>query len=53
MIKEKAQNVLLAYTSFDKYWPQYLIISCLIIVVSFLFPQGKSLQYVYQLNDIT
>ena len=53
MTKEKTQNVLLAYTSFDKYWPQYLIISCLIIVVSFLFPQGKSLQYVYQLNDIT
>ena len=53
MAKEKTQNVLLAYMSFDKYWPQYLIISCLIIVVSFLFPQGKSLQYVYQLNDIT
>ena len=53
MTKEKTQNFLLAYMSFDKYWPQYLIISCLIIVVSFLFPQGKSLQYVYQLNDIT
>tara|TARA_B100000676_G_scaffold78531_1_gene78278 strand:- start:280 stop:2601 length:2322 start_codon:yes stop_codon:yes gene_type:complete len=53
MAKENIPNVLLAYVSFDKYWPQYLIISCLIIVISFLFPQGKSLQYVYQLNDIT
>ncbi|MFL2983562.1 MAG: HD family phosphohydrolase [Candidatus Neomarinimicrobiota bacterium] len=36
----------------DKYWPQYLIISTLILFISLLFPQGKSLQYLYQLNDI-
>ena len=53
MVKEKKQNVLLSYVLLDKYWPQYLIIFCLIILISFLFPQGKSLQYVYQLNDIT
>jgi len=53
MVKEKKHNVLLSYVLLDKYWPQYLIIFCLIILISFLFPQGKSLQYVYQLNDIT
>ena len=52
MHKKKKPNLLLEYFLFDKYWPQYLIISCLIIVISFLFPQGKSLQYIYQLNDI-
>ena len=53
MVKEKKQNVFFSYVLLDKYWPQYLIIFCLIILISFLFPQGKSLQYVYQLNDIT
>ena len=52
MNKKKKQNPILEYFLFDKYWPQYLIISGLIILISFLFPQGKSLQYVYQLNDI-
>ena len=52
MHKKKKHNLLLEYFLFDKYWPQYLIISSLIIVISFLFPQGKSLQYIYQLNDI-
>ena len=52
MNKKKKPNPILEYFLFDKYWPQYLIISGLIILISFLFPQGKSLQYVYQLNDI-
>ena len=50
--KEKA-STLNQYLLIDKYWPQYVIISCLIILISFLFPQGKSLQYVFQLNDVT
>ena len=37
---------------FIEYWIQYTIIVSLIILVSFLFPKGKSLQYAYQLNDI-
>ena len=37
----------------DHYWPQYLTIFSLIIIVSILFPQGQSLQYAYQLNDIS
>ncbi len=41
------------YFFLDQYWPQYLIISSLIILVSILFPQGQSLQYAYQLNDVT
>ena len=53
MAKEKKTGLLSHYLLLDKYWPQYLIISCLILLISFLFPQGKSLQYVYQLNDIT
>ena len=53
MIKDKSPGLLSPYLLLDKYWPQYLIISCLILLISFLFPQGKSLQYVYQLNDIT
>ena len=52
MHKKKKHSLLLEYFLFDKYWPQYLIISSLIIVISFFFPQGKSLQYIYQLNDI-
>ena len=41
------------YFFLDQYWPQYLIIFSLIILVSILFPQGQSLQYAYQLNDVT
>ncbi len=52
MNKEKKSNFLYKYLLLDKYWPQYVIISSLIILISFLFPQGRSLQYVYQLNDI-
>ncbi len=36
-----------------KYWIQYIILSCLVISISFLFPKGKFLQYSYQINDIT
>ena len=34
------------------YWPQYVIILGLILIIAFLFPQGKTLKYSYQLNDI-
>ena len=34
-------------------WLQYLIIFGLILLISLLFPSGKSLQYSYQLSDIT
>ena len=53
MKKKKKTSTLNQYLLIDKYWPQYVIISCLIILISFLFPQGKSLQYVFQLNDVT
>ena len=53
MKRKEKTNTLNQYLLIDKYWPQYVIISCLIILISFLFPQGKSLQYVFQLNDVT
>ena len=53
MKKKEKTSTLNQYLLIDKYWPQYAIISCLIILISFLFPQGKSLQYVFQLNDVT
>ena len=53
MKKKKKTSTLNQFLLINKYWPQYLIISCLIIIISFLFPQGKSLQYVFQLNDVT
>ena len=34
------------------YWPQYGIVLGLILIIAFLFPQGKTLLYSYQLNDI-
>ena len=46
-------NRLKDYFFIDQYWPQYLIIFSLIILVSILFPQGQSLQYAHQLNDVT
>ena len=52
MEKEGKKSFLINYFLLDKYWPQYLIISTLILFISLLFPQGKSLQYLYQLNDI-
>ena len=53
MNKNKKSGLISHYLLIDKYWPQYLIISVLILVISFLFPKGKSLQYAYQLNDVT
>lgn len=46
-------NPLVQYFLIDKYWKQYLVIFGLILSISILFPQGKSLKYSYQLNDIT
>ncbi|MBT3519245.1 MAG: HDIG domain-containing protein [Candidatus Marinimicrobia bacterium] len=46
-------NPLVQYLLIDKYWKQYLVIFGLILSISILFPQGKSLKYSYQLNDIT
>ena len=37
----------------NKNWKQIGIIFCLIILISFLFPRGYTLQYSYKLNDIT
>ena len=53
MKKREKTTTLNKYLLINKYWLQYVIISCLIILISFLFPQGKSLQYVFQLNDVT
>ena len=53
MKKKEKTSTLNQYFLIDKYWPQYVIIFCLIILISFLFPRGKSLQYVFQLNDVT
>ena len=53
MNKNKKSGLISRYLLIDKYWPQYLIISVLILAISFLFPKGKFLQYVYQLNDVT
>ena len=53
MTEQKKPNPLVHYLLLDKYWIQYLIIFGLILLISVLFPQGKSLKYAYQLNDIT
>ena len=53
MTEQKKPNPLAHYLLLDKYWIQYLIIFGLILLISILFPQGKSLKYAYQLNDIT
>ncbi|MEC7746022.1 MAG: HDIG domain-containing metalloprotein [Candidatus Neomarinimicrobiota bacterium] len=53
MAEQKNPNPLVHYLLLDKYWIQYLIIFGLILLISVLFPQGKSLKYAYQLNDIT
>lgn len=39
--------------TFQVYGKQILLLIGLVIVLSLLFPRGKSLQYSYQLNDIT
>ena len=38
---------------FNENWKQIGIVLCLIILISFLFPRGETLQYSYKLNDIT
>ena len=38
---------------FNENWKQIGFIFCLIILISFLFPSGETLQYSYKLNDIT
>lgn len=40
-------------SNFRIYGKQILLLIGLVIVLSLLFPRGKSLQYSYQLNDIT
>ena len=36
----------------NKFWPQAVILSSLVVLLSFFFPRGESLKYSYQLNDI-
>ena len=40
------------FLQFHVYWPQYGIVLALIVIIAFLFPQGKTLLYSYQINDI-
>ena len=51
-LKQKRKNIF-EYIQLNKYWAQYLIIFSLIIIVAFLFPEGKALKYTYQINDVT
>ena len=51
-LKQKRKNIF-EYIQLNKYWVQYLIIFSLIIIVAFLFPEGKALKYTYQINDVT
>jgi len=55
MLKEhKSLLINLSIISFIKNnWKQIGIIFLLVILISFLFPRGESLQYSYKLNDIT
>lgn len=46
-------NPFVQYFHLDKYWIQYVTIFSLILIISTLFPTGKSLKYSYQLNDVT
>ena len=36
----------------NKFWPQAIILSSLVVLSSFFFPRGEALKYSYQLNDI-
>ena len=51
-LKQKRKNIF-EYIQLNTYWAQYLIIFSLIIIVAFLFPEGKALKYTYQINDVT
>ena len=53
MLSEKINLLSSKFFSLDKYWRQYSIITLLVIIIAFLFPSGNTLQYSYQLNDIT
>ncbi|MBH09748.1 MAG: hypothetical protein CMG74_05205 [Candidatus Marinimicrobia bacterium] len=46
--KNKINN----FFKLQSYWAQYGIIIVLVSIIAFLFPQGKTLYYTYQLNDI-
>ena len=39
-------------TIINHYWRQIIILITVIILLSFFFPQGKTLLYSYQLNDV-
>ena len=41
-----------AVTFLNKFWPQVIILSSLVVLASLFFPSGESLKYSYQLNDI-
>ena len=53
MISEKVNLVSSKFFNIDRYFRQYGIIFLLVLIIAFLFPSGKMLQYSYQLNDIT
>ena len=53
MFLKQKRKTIFEYIQINNYWPQYLIISLLIIIVAFLFPEGKALKYTYQINDVT
>ena len=53
MISEKVNLVSSKFFNIDRYFRQYGIIFLLVLIIAFLFPSGKILQYSYQLNDIT
>ena len=53
VISEKVNLVSSKFFNIDRYFRQYGIIFLLVLIIAFLFPSGKMLQYSYQLNDIT
>tara|TARA_Y100000741_G_scaffold92303_1_gene68429 strand:- start:2359 stop:4692 length:2334 start_codon:yes stop_codon:yes gene_type:complete len=52
--RQKKKSILeLTISQANNYWQQIVMISLLIISLSFLFPGGKTLLYSYQLNDVS
>jgi len=52
--RQKKKSILeLTISQVNNYWQQIVMISLLIISLSFLFPGGKTLLYSYQLNDVS
>ncbi len=49
--KKSALESIISQT--NNYWQQIVMVSMLIISLSFLFPGGKTLLYSYQLNDVS